>query len=300
MLPEQKHGLDDLFNNLHQLRIMPLTTLPNNKLVEFINIMRRIDHEVIKARMNLSTPSHSTTQKMQNLRRNNVAVLDKFNDILSECSNYLLWRKADIGLAIQEMVSEVYRVGESTLEQFSKYREEADAIIDYLRGAKANNAAQLFADDFSDQADELDGVAKKWLWSAIGCVILVISFAFWTIFVLDLNSDVYSAVQLAQVLGSKIFIMVVLFTSAIWCGNTYKALRHQVASNRHRALALRTFRAFSERASDDATRNAVLMETTRSIFSSSSSGFVPVGSAPANNPMQIIELVKQSTKSVEK
>ena len=50
--------------------------------------------------------------------------------------------------------------------------------------------------------------------------------------------------------------------------------------NRHRALGIRTFRAFSAAASDARTKDAVLMETTHSIFSNSATGLI---NDPAND-----------------
>jgi hypothetical protein len=64
---------------------------------------------------------------------------------------------------------------------------------------------------------------------------------------------------------------------------------HQAVTNRHRALSLQTFQAFSAAASDDETRNAVLTETTRSIFASTASGYIDTESGQ-DSPMKIVEI----------
>lgn len=88
-----------------------------------------------------------------------------------------------------------------------------------------------------------------------------------------------------------------LAAATIWCGRLYKAARHQSAINKHRANALRTFQAFSKAASDDAARNAVLMETTKSIFAITPFGYLENESAP-DGGLKIVEVVKRATQAV--
>lgn len=95
--------------------------------------------------------------------------------------------------------------------------------------------------------------------------------------------------QAAQKFGARIIVLVVLFTATLWCGRIYKALMHQAVTNRHRALSLQTFQAFSAAASDDDTRNAVLTETTRSIFATTASGYID-SETSSESPLKIIEL----------
>ena len=54
---------------------------------------------------------------------------------------------------------------------------------------------------------------------------------------------------------------------------TYRAEAHNHVVNAHRHHALSTFETFTAASSDDATRNAVLMQATQCIFSHRPSGF---------------------------
>lgn len=92
-------------------------------------------------------------------------------------------------------------------------------------------------------------------------------------------------------------ILGLLFTSTVWCGRLYKAARHQSAINKHRANALRTFQACTKAASDDDARNAVLMETTKSIFAMTQSGYLENEAVP-DGGLKIVEVVKHATQAV--
>ena len=83
----------------------------------------------------------------------------------------------------------------------------------------------------------------------------------------------------------------VLFTATLWCGKTFKALKHLSTVNRHRALSLQTFQAFSHAASDDPTKDAVLMEATRAIFGSTPTGYLDAKGG-SESDLKIIEIAR--------
>lgn len=68
---------------------------------------------------------------------------------------------------------------------------------------------------------------------------------------------------------------------------------HQASVYRFKALGLQTFRAFSAGASDSSTKDAVLMETTRAIFSTQDSGYIDQ-SGSADSETRIVEIVKSA------
>jgi hypothetical protein len=95
-----------------------------------------------------------------------------------------------------------------------------------------------------------------------------------------------------QKVASKVVILSILLTATLWCGRVYKALMHQSAMNRHRALSLQTFQAFTAAASDLQTKDAVLLEATRAIFAPCATGYVESGTASADSESRVIEIVK--------
>ena len=74
----------------------------------------------------------------------------------------------------------------------------------------------------------------------------------------------------------KIVIIFTLLYFVSQCIKNYKANRHLQVVNEHRSLALLTFTTFVDHAGDDKdVKHAVLLEVTKTIFSSNSSGYVP-------------------------
>ena len=73
----------------------------------------------------------------------------------------------------------------------------------------------------------------------------------------------------------------------------YKAAKHQAAVNRHRGNALKTFQAFVKATNDDSTRDAVLLETTRSIFALTNTGYLDTGGeGSSDGAVKVLEIVK--------
>jgi len=98
--------------------------------------------------------------------------------------------------------------------------------------------------------------------------------------------------QIWQKLTTKLAILLVLITATAWCGKIYKALLHQSTVNRHRALSLQTFQAFSSAASDLQTKDAVLMQTTKAIFGDAGTGFVESGQKGSEGDIKVLEVLK--------
>jgi len=171
---------------------------------------------------------------------------------------------------------------------------EMDDIITKAREASAQAGAAVFTKDFDNEASKLAERAGNWLWAAalfgLAALFVAVFSWFWTQTGLD-------SVQLWQKVASKIVALSILFSATFWCGRVYKALMHQSAMNRHRALSLQTFQAFIAAASDVQTKDAVLRETTRAIFAPGICGYVDVGTAATESESKIIEIAKSIAPS---
>jgi hypothetical protein len=71
----------------------------------------------------------------------------------------------------------------------------------------------------------------------------------------------------------------------------YRSQWHNHVVNKHRQNALSTFETFVKAASDEQTKNAVLIQATQCIFSQQPTGFVAHDSDGAPSP-QILEIVR--------
>lgn len=167
--------------------------------------------------------------------------------------------------------------------------------VDLLTGISAGigGLAFGFTSDFAREASDLEIAAKNWLIATGILAVATIVAALIPIF-FPLGKDATN-VQIVQYMTSKLVILAVFLTTTIWCGRIYKATKHQVATNSHRANALKTFQAFVKAASDDPTRNAVLLETTRSIFAIAPSGYLQTIDTLSDSGTKVLEIIKSAT-----
>lgn len=211
---------------------------------------------------------------------------------------YLAYQKGDVQRNINELTRSVEEAGQlvdGTKKDIEQRRGEIGDIIVAAREAAASVGVAHFTADFNAEAETQDLSAEKWLKTTAWLAAATILAALLMVFV-PVKPDATTP-QVIQLFTSKVVILGLLFTATIWCGRLYKAARHQSAINKHRANALRTFQAFTKAASDDAARNAVLMETTKSIFAITPSGYLENESAP-DGGLKIVEVVKHATQAV--
>jgi hypothetical protein len=168
---------------------------------------------------------------------------------------------------------------------------EIDAIIHAARDAAASVGVAHFTADFTGAGTRLEEAARNWLIATATFGILTIGGALAFPFIFQASGNVFD-MKTIQLFTSKLVALGGLFTAAIWCGHMYRATKHQAAINTHRGNALKTFQAFIKATSDDQTRNAVLMETTRSIFAMTSTGYLDAVENPGDGALKILEVVK--------
>jgi CTP synthase (UTP-ammonia lyase) len=103
--------------------------------------------------------------------------------------------------------------------------------------------------------------------------------------------DALTAVQSVQLAITKVVILSTIFTAAVACSRIYRAHRHNYVVNQHRRNALNTFQAFVNAPEADAqTKNAVLLEATKCIFSQQPTGYI--SSEQDSQPSQVLEIVR--------
>jgi hypothetical protein len=95
---------------------------------------------------------------------------------------------------------------------------------------------------------------------------------------------------------SRIIAISILTTGIVFCARNYFAIRHNFVINRHRQNALSTFETFVKAARDDQTKDVVLVQATKSIFSPQTSGYLR-GEGETPQPNQIIEIIRDLTTS---
>jgi hypothetical protein len=147
--------------------------------------------------------------------------------------------------------------------------------------AKAKEAASItgvaqHSSYFKDEAGDHRRASSKWLVCTAVLALAAIGYSLW--------SFRFAAIYGAEGSGlwwphmayvtSRLVVLSVIFFGMGWSARNYRAQRHNEVVNRHRQNALRTFETFAVAATDPATRDAVLLAATKSIFEAQSSGYL--------------------------
>lgn len=279
-----------VFELLAHLSVLPLEYLTDSAVsqiqseaTQVAELFSRVD----KFNIEQSTP----TQTRDNLVSEIHGRADQLYTIASPWIPFLAYQKGDVAKNIESLTTSVGQAQtliEGAKTTIKARQAEIEAIITQAREASAAAGAAVFTQDFKNEATLLDEQAQKWLYGTAAGALLTLAFAI-TVWLMPISGD--DATTVVQRFGGKLAALVVLFTATLWCGRTYKALKHLSTVNRHRALSLQTFQAFSHAASDDATKDAVLMEATRAIFGSTPTGYLD-SKGGSESDLKIIEVAK--------
>ena len=272
------------------LQGMPLEYLPDNAvdtIIEvFDNILPKFESIDKFSIVNGGDPTYRRNQIISDFH-------SQANSIYSQVAiwlPYLAYQKGDVSENIKKL-SNAIDIAQIKMEEgvaeIEKKQKQADQILVKARDAAANAGAAVFTQDFQKEAES--NKKNSWVWLVITAILgfsaLVIAIEAY----LDDYAKYTNAISLWPKLASKMLVLSILFTASMWCGRIYKSMRHLSIVNRHRALGLKTFQAFSAAASDDHTKDAVLMETTHSIFANTNTGLVNEAST-ADSESNIIQI----------
>lgn len=185
---------------------------------------------------------------------------------------------------------------EVSKEDSEKKLKELNDIIENAKSFAIEAGVSKHSSVFKSESEHHENEAKKWLGYTrnilIAIALVAIGLAFLGLYFKE-NAEI------VQFTITKIVVLSALFYGLSITNRNYKAHKHNGIMNKHRQNALSTFETFSNAAStDDQTKNAILLETTHSIFSNQQTGYLKAeGDSESNN--KIIEIIKSSTTKGE-
>lgn len=291
-----REDLNLLFSLCNHLQSLPISILPESIADKIIEAITKAGATITKIKgfdIQNGNPAGTKEQIITEIKVNAENLLN----VTKEWIPFLAYQKGDVQKNIEELstaVSQADAILSKSVADTEATKKQIDGIIVAAREASASAGVGVFTTDFESQASTLDSQAVKWLYWTMGMAASTLIAAVIFIF-LPIDKDATHA-QIFQYITSKIVLFLVLITATVWSGRIYKALKHQVTVNKHRANALKTFQAFVKAASDETTRDAVLLETTNSIFSSSPSGYLDATESSSGSSKKIYEIVKASAE----
>lgn len=176
------------------------------------------------------------------------------------------------------------------LSDVASTKKEAEQILVDMRTAAAESGTEKHAKVFELEAKSLRRWSYVWL-AASGMAIFSTAYA--AVYFYNNPIYVWSDITMAfQVVTAKVLLLALLVSTAVWCGRNYRAFAHEASVNRHRSNALSTFRSFVSSSEDPDIKNAVLLETTRSIFSHAPSGYLDKNDGTVSDGNRITEVIR--------
>jgi hypothetical protein len=210
---------------------------------------------------------------------------------------------------VKRLQGEVGKTGQSVVA-------EANATLEQVKRAAAEVGVAQHATHFKNEADKHYKASWFWLVATALLGLLTIIYAAYNVWFyttgaieLAISRGIEAGVakqvvdfptgQAIQIAIAKLVVFGVLYFSVIWSGRVYRSQMHNYVINRHRQNALSTFETFAKAASDEQTKNAVLIQATQSIFAPQASGFAVQEGEPSISP-RVLEIIRGSTEGPPK
>lgn len=258
----------------NDLLSLPIEQLPDNVAVEATraaaNLVPQLDALAKFSIIKGGDPNQRKAALVANLHQ----AADNFNRTIGLWIPALAYHRGDTEENIKKLnavIAETSKKSEEYLKVLGEQNETANRLIESMKSAAAQSGVSVFTQDFQDEADKNDDTAKIWLGVTIGLSVLTLGALLVFYFVKIEERDL---LHMLPMLACRMIAITVLFTATVWCGRMYKAMRNQAIQNRHRWLGLKTFRAFVEATQDNQTKDAVLRETTHTIFTATPTGLI--------------------------
>lgn len=181
----------------------------------------------------------------------------------------------------EEVSSRLDEFTQSKAAEFQKAGEarliEVDAVLKSVRDVAAEAGVSQHAKYFDQEASAFKHQSKLWLIALVSAALLLLVYALAGGALLDRfrlspASTQQTILDGVRLLSQRALVAFVLVFAVIWTARNYSAARHNEVVNLHRRNSLGSFETFVRSASDAATKNAVLMQATQSIFAPSKPG----------------------------
>jgi len=277
---ERLFGLVRIFSDL------PYELLPDAQLNQIIQAVTTASAHLASIDAFDSSTANNPQQTITSLGNQVKTHADAVTVQMAQWISYLAYQKGDVSSNISNLESAIERgeklVGEAK-ERVEIEEGEIKRIVQQAQDFAGDKGVTIFTQQFDTEAGNNREEAKNWLKGTIS--VFALTTIALSIFMYQLTGvgNWYEWLSRAALIG-------VLITAGTWCGKNYRILRHQETINRHKANGLKSFLLFRDAAdNDEATRNAVLMETTRSIFAAPDSGFVPQGNTAQASEVRILD-----------
>lgn len=295
---EAEASIINVLSLLKKVRIEELSSIPYNILNAFNNqltdAISRID-QMVNFNPSQGNPVQQRNTLIQNIDNQYSGYYQDTMPIITAQmlnNNDLSLQQAKYKQVIEEF--EKQKVEDA--KKSSEILKEMERALKSTQDSAAKSGVTKYSALFKDESGIHKTESTFWLkWTIAIITSIVIASIILIIFFPESGSD---SSQIVQYTISKIIILSALFYGLNLCNKNFKAHKNNEVVNKHRQNALATFETFSNAAgSDIQTKNAVLLEATKTIFSNQQTGYL-ISSNESDSSNRIVEIIKGvSTKS---
>jgi hypothetical protein len=219
-------------------------------------------------------------------------------DLLHRYIAAAAYRALDVSAVKREVdaaVSEARRKADELVAEQSAITKQMNDALRAVQESAGKAGVTIQSQIFADEADEHRKAAQTWLKSAAGFGLAALIVTIVGLFVLRPGSTKNASDIVGYAAGRVVLLSLLLFGLG-YSARQVSAHRHNEVVNRDRQNALSTFEALVTASDDVETKDAVLLEATRSIFTAQQSGYLK-NETDQQSPNTILEIVRRTQSS---
>lgn len=200
----------------------------------------------------------------------------------------------------QELTSHFGEQAKGELSEIKRVKKEIEKIqIEVTNAAAiaANVTSTAYAISFSKQAEQHKKNAKLWL-LATGIVTILVAIII-VPFVIEAILSIRDTTAYKSSLETyilKALILGFLYFTLRFTIKNYSTNQHLYVVNQQRANALQSMEAFREAASDDSTKNTLLLAAVEAAYAHQETGFITTREGAGSSDSEIVNIVKTMTR----
>lgn len=189
-------------------------------------------------------------------------------------------------------MEDIRKAKEDVYKEQKVFKQESSSILESMKDVASKVGMSKYAKVFEDKAFQYR--ISSWFW------LLVSGFAVWK--VLSILTEFVEAFTVMasknseanlQIFFSKMIILSFLTFVLYQVIRVFNANSHLYALNSHKANSLKVLKSFVESTSDPKIRDAVLIQATKSIFDSGSTGYINSKDSSAAHGFDLLNIVNQ-------
>lgn len=284
-----------VINFFKRLSSLDINSLPSyqlstikEKILPFLDTINTIKN--FKVDINNGVPQRDTLAN--NLISSYQSSYDQLSPIISYCEKEGTDYQA-LQLQVNQTVENINLKYKEIIETFEIKTAELNKILDAVKKAAHEVGITQHTVNFEEASKKYQTLSKYWMWSIIstGLIIILLSLYIFNLPIEIEANDPYAPYRFIQAAVARFTALFTLILLLFWEVRNYNAAQHNYTINQNKQNALSTFETFVSAARDEETKNAVLMQTTKAIFSNLPSGYLKNESGD-DGSSQIIEIAR--------